>query len=91
MSLDPLALYTADEAAARLKQVPAATIRRLAKQGRIEYVKGARGKVLLTEAQILALVDHLTQPTRPQIREPALPDGIDSLTSSLSRSRAGHH
>lgn len=62
-----MALYTADEAAARLKQVPAATISRLAKQGRIEYVKGARGKVLLAGALILALPDYLTQPTQPQI------------------------
>lgn len=85
-----LKLHTAEEVSARLGRVSAATIRRLTKQGRIEWVRGARGKVLLTETQVVALVQYLTQPTRPQVVYQSNPQGVDALTSARSRSRAGH-
>ncbi|MEO5317639.1 helix-turn-helix domain-containing protein [Arthrobacter sp. CC3] len=84
------ALRTAEEAAAQLGHISPATIRRLAKQGHIEYVKGPRGKVLLTEEQVRGVVEHMTQGRRT-IGEPVpLSGGIDSLTTARSRSRAGH-
>ena len=84
------ALRTAEEAAAQLGHISPATIRRLAKQGHIEYVKGARGKVLLTEEQVAGVVEHMTQGRRPVVEATPLPGGIDSLTTTRSRSRAGH-
>lgn len=83
------ALRTAEEAAAQLGHISPATIRRLAKQGHIEYVKGARGKVLLTEEQVTGIVDHMTQGRRAPVELIPMPGGIDSLTTGRSQARAG--
>lgn len=82
-------LQTAEEAAAHLGHISPATIRRLAKQGAIEYVKGARGKVLLTEEQVAGVVAHMTQGRRAPVELVPMPGGIDSLTTGRSRARAG--
>jgi len=83
------ALRTAEEAAAHLGHISPATIRRLAKQGAIEYVKGPRGKVLLTGEQVDGIIAHMTQSRRAPAELVPLPGGIDSLTSCRSRARAG--
>lgn len=84
------ALLTAEEAAEVLGRISAATIRRLAKQGRVEWVRGPRGRVLLTEAQVQGVLDYLTQPRRAPVVTVPDPEGVDALTSARSRSRAGH-
>lgn len=84
------ALVTAEEAAQELGHISPATIRRLAKQGHVAYVRGARGKVLLTREQVQGVVSYLTSPTRAPVVVESSPEGIDSLTSSRSRARAGH-
>lgn len=88
--IDLLKLHAIPEISVILGHLSVYTIRRLAKQGKVEWVKGERNSVLMTEGQIAALLKHLTQPIRsPEVERP-LPNGVDSLTSARSRARAGH-
>jgi hypothetical protein len=82
-------LLTAEDVAKELGHLSPATVRRLAKQGAVPYVKGARGKVLFTRDQVQGLLDYLTQPTRTPEKPAPSPMGVDSLTSPRSQARAG--
>lgn len=86
--LDQFKLYTVPEISVILGNLSQYTIRRLAKQGAIEWVKGDRNSVLMTEGQIAALLRHLSQPIRPPEVYRPLPNGIDSLTSPRSQAIA---
>ncbi|WP_247041954.1 hypothetical protein [Arthrobacter rhizosphaerae] len=88
--VDLLKLYTVPEISVILRHLSVYTIRRLARQGKVDWVKGERNSVLMTEGQIAALLKHLTQPIRPTEVDRPLPNGVDSLTSARSRARAGH-
>lgn len=79
--LDQLKLFTVDDVAARLGHISPARITRLAKAGQVEWVQGTRNAVLMTEAQIAALLRYLTQPARPPVEVVDLPRGVASLTT----------
>ncbi|WP_427017813.1 hypothetical protein ACQCSX_04160 [Pseudarthrobacter sp. P1] len=87
-----MTLKTAAEAAQQLGHITAHTIMGMAKRHEISYVRGPRGKVLLTDDQIAGIVEHLTQQPRTVEVTESQPMGIDSLTSARSQSlskRAG--
>jgi len=62
--LEPIRLYTVAEISEILGQISPATIRRLAKDGHVEWVEGSRNAILMTDEQIGALLRHLTHPRR---------------------------
>ncbi|GAB3535436.1 hypothetical protein GCM10027403_13060 [Arthrobacter tecti] len=78
-------LRTPEEVAEHLGHLTAYEIRRLARRSEIEHVRGSRGKVLLTDSQVQALIEHLTRkPAKPEPRRQ------DSTLRMTSRSRALH-
>lgn len=78
-------LHTPEEAADHLGHVTAYEIRGMCKRGEISFVKGSRGKILLTAEQIDSIVEHLTTvPRQPSPPEPAPEHGF----RTTARSRA---
>jgi hypothetical protein len=88
-------LKTAEEAAKILGHITAHTIRSMARRREIAYVRGPRGKILLTDEQIVGIISHLTQAPHVVMAPEPQPMGVDTMTSArsqaLNRGRRGGH
>lgn len=85
-----LRLYTPEEVAESVGNITGNTIRGLIAQHKAGWVKGSRGKVLMTEEHVRGLIEYLTQPM-PVTAPPGPPgdaDDDDEPFRTTSRSAA---
>lgn len=80
-----LDLYSPEEASGLMRnQVSPHTLRRLARENKIDCVRGERSKILFTEAHLEGLIETWTQRAEsPQVKAP----GLDLAFQGTSRSR----
>ncbi|QAY16153.1 helix-turn-helix DNA binding domain protein [Arthrobacter phage Sonali] len=86
-SLDIAPLRTPEEVAELLVHISPFTIRRMVQKKEIAYTPGARGKVLFSQAQINALLEHLAVPAGAPAPAPAEDEEDVFKTSSRSKAR----
>ena len=81
-----LRLYTPEEVAESVGNITGNTIRGLIAQHKVGWVKGSRGKVLMTEEHVRGLIEYLTQPM--PVTVPAAPVEEEDVFRTTSRSAA---
>lgn len=82
-------LYTPDEVSEMMRgKISAWTIRKLAREKKIEHVRIDRGKILFTHAQVSSFLESRTQTV---LAGPTVSKQVDTLAfRGTSRSRKAH-